>query len=98
MPSESSFGKDFWRRAKESPTNALAAFYGFVEQGHARNDPQLVERAYCGMALVYALCGNEARATERIGQARVAAARRGNMSEVEQATQQVALLLSNRGA
>lgn len=94
VPSDALLNKDFWRLAKERPADALAVFSHILERGHSGDNPLLIERAYCGMALIYALRGDGTHAAERLSQARIAAVGRGNISEVESVAQQIDLLLA----
>lgn len=83
LPAAGSLAGEFRLLAKERPEQAMQAFYRLLDEGHLRNDLALVERAYCGLALVYALRGDGPHAAERLGDARMIAMRRGNTSEVE---------------
>ena len=83
LPAVSSLAGEFRLLAKERPEQAMQAFYRLLDEGHMRNDLALVERAYCGLALVYALRGDGPHAAERLDDARMIAMRRGNTSDVE---------------
>ena len=88
-----SLGGGFWQQVKENPTQALGTFYRLLELGHSKNDQALVERAHCGLALVYALRGDGPHAVERLDRARVAAMKRGHTAEVEEVVQMVDKLI-----
>lgn len=89
-----SIGGGFWQQVKENPTQARETFYRLLESGHSKNDQALVERAHCGLALVYALRGDGPHAVERLDRARMAARRRGNTTEVEEVAERVDTILS----
>jgi hypothetical protein len=93
---DGSLGRELWQLTKENPTQALGAFFRLLEVGHMKNDQSLVERAHCGLALVYALQGDGPHAAERLQRARMAASKRGNTSEVEEVAQRVDELISAR--
>ena len=84
----------FWQQVKENPTQAMGTFYRLLELGHSKNDQALVERAHCGLALVYALRGDGPHAIERLDRARMAAMKRGNTAEVEEVVEMVDKLIS----
>lgn len=92
-PSDS-FAADFWKLAKENPSEVLDRFQLLLSSAREKNDLPLIERAYCVMAVVYAIRGDEPRAMERLGQARVVAMRRGDTADVEHAEERVRMLLS----
>lgn len=94
-PSDSS-ATEFWRLATERPQEVMDRFQRLLSTAREKNDLPLVERAYCVMAFVYAIQGDEARAMERLGHARVAARRRGDATDLEQAEERVRMLLSGR--
>ena len=95
-PSEDLLGMEFLRLAKDRPQEAVEKLHGILDAGRAINDLALVERAYCIMALVYALHGDGARVAERLGHARMAAVRRGNTADVELFVQRIDALISGR--
>jgi hypothetical protein len=74
----------------------MGMFYRLLELGHSKNDQALVERAHCGLALVYALRGDGPHAIERLDRARMAAMKRGNTTEVEEVVEIVDKLISAR--
>lgn len=89
-----SIGGEFWAQVKENPTQAMGAFYRLLELGHSTNDQALVERAHCGLALVYALRGDGPHAFERLDRARMAAMKRGHTAEVGEVAEMVDKLFS----
>jgi hypothetical protein len=91
-----SFAADFWKLVQENPHEVLDRFQRLLSTARGRNDLPLVERAYCAMAFVHAIRGDEPRAQERLGQARVVAMRRGDTADVERAEAQIRVLLSGQ--
>ena len=89
-----SLGGGFWQQVKENPAQAMETFYRLLESGHSKNDHALVERAHCGLALVYALRGDGPHASERLQHAHKAAMKRGNTEEVEKAVEIVDQILT----
>lgn len=84
----------FWQQVKDNPTQAMGTLYRLLEVGHATSDLALVERAYCGLALVYALRGDGPHASERLQHAHKAAMKRGNTEEVEKAVEIIDQILT----
>lgn len=84
----------FWETARDRPYGLLNKTQELQNAARLKGDLLGVERAYCRMALVHAIRRDRPRAWERLGQARTVALQRGDTAEVDQAEDQLRMILS----